>query len=76
MFPVGVSVPGASQWATCDQSGECEAETDKRWVGSRAGARQPRTDSDSGAAESAAGRVHTTLWREGNVSDGRIISII
>ncbi len=68
LSPVGASVPGTSQWTAWDQGGEREAEADEWRVSTGAGAHQPRADLGSGAAECAAGAVHTASWGEGDVS--------
>lgn len=68
LSPVGASVPRASQWTTCDQGGEREAEADQWRVSTGAGAHQPRADLGSGPAECAAGSSYTASWGEGNVS--------
>lgn len=68
MFPAGGAVPGASQRTERDQGGEREAEADERRAGARAGPHEPGAAVGSGAAERAAGAVHTAPRGEGDVS--------
>lgn len=62
-------MPGTTQWAACDQGGECEVKADKWWVGTGAGKHLPGADVGTGAAEFTARAVHTTTWRKRDVSD-------
>ena len=56
------------QRAARDQSGEREAEADKRRVGPGAGSHQPGAEPGPGAAGPPAGAVHTAPRGEGDVS--------
>lgn len=68
LSPAGAAVWGASQWTTRDQGGEREAEADEWRVSARAGAHKPGAGLGTGAAECAAGSVHTASRGEGDVS--------